>query len=301
MLKVLQRFGLRPEATCGHSFGELTALCAAGWVSPEAFLGMAVARGRIMGAAGRRTGRKGTMLAVRAPIEEIERLIADGRLDVTLANRNSPDQGVLSGAAEVIAECETRCRDKGFTAVRLSVGAAFHSRQVSEAGEPFLQYLEGIEVSPTVIPVFANTTAAPYPSDSRQARQLLGNQIAQPVDFMTAIRNMHRAGVRTFVEVGPGGVLTRLVGSILKDDDVLAVALDSSKGRRFGVADLGRVLCHLAARGHQVDLKAWEEGILPGRRPRMQISILGANHHATRPSAAAPPGGVSPRCRVRHR
>ena len=78
MAKVLQRFGLMPDSVCGHSFGELTALCAAGWIDGKTFLELAFIRGKLMGAAGE--AGAGAMAAVKAPLEEIDRLIRDRKL-----------------------------------------------------------------------------------------------------------------------------------------------------------------------------------------------------------------------------
>ena len=86
-----------PHATAGHSFGELTALHAAGWIDEPTFLSLAVIRGRLMAAAGAddSTSQSG-MLAVKAPLEELDDLIDSQGLDVVLANRNAPQQGVVS-------------------------------------------------------------------------------------------------------------------------------------------------------------------------------------------------------------
>ncbi|MFP4446599.1 MAG: beta-ketoacyl synthase N-terminal-like domain-containing protein, partial [Desulfosudaceae bacterium] len=94
MAAVLKRFGITADMMCGHSFGELSALCCAGWISEEDFLSLAAARGKYMAAAGK---EKGAMLAVRADLAAIEKLIEEHELDLVLANRNSYDQGVLSG------------------------------------------------------------------------------------------------------------------------------------------------------------------------------------------------------------
>ncbi len=97
MQQILQGFGVQPDATCGHSFGEFSALCAAGWIDPDTFLHLAVTRGRLMATAGQISG---TMLAVKAPLNELDAMINKSDLDVVLANRNSPRQGVLSGSIE---------------------------------------------------------------------------------------------------------------------------------------------------------------------------------------------------------
>ena len=116
MLKVLAAFGVQPDATAGHSFGELTALHAAGWIDQQAFLSLAVSRGRLMAAAGQgeRTPASG-MLAVKAPLAEVEALIESSRLDVVLANRNAPQQGVIAGTLAALDTVRSICRDKGYS------------------------------------------------------------------------------------------------------------------------------------------------------------------------------------------
>ena len=100
MLKILQRFGLKPDATCGHSYGELSALYAAGWIDLDTLLYLSITRGRLMATAGMGDNQNnGGMLAVKAPLDELDHLIQTTDTGVILANRNSPDQGVLSGSS----------------------------------------------------------------------------------------------------------------------------------------------------------------------------------------------------------
>src|SRR5207248_5523616 len=121
--------------------------------------------------------------------------------------------------------------------VRLPVAAAFHSPLVADAAGPFRAALGPIAFHTAQLPVFANSTAREYPRDPQQARDLLAGQLARPVEFVDQIRNMEAAGVRTFVEVGPGATLTRLVESILDGRPHHAIALDGSAGRRNGMLD----------------------------------------------------------------
>ena len=93
-------------------------------------------------------------------------------------------------------------------ATRLSVAAAFHSPQVAGAEPAFRGALEATEFHPAGAPVYANTTAAPYPDDAGKTRDLLAGQLARPVEWVAEIENLFRSGVRTFLEVGPGARLT---------------------------------------------------------------------------------------------
>ncbi len=289
MARILARFGVRPEAACGHSFGELTALWAAGWISEEAFHRLAAARGRAMADA---ASGKGTMLAVKAPLAEIEALAEEMGGDLVLANRNGPSQGVLSGSAEAVEEARRRCKTRGLVSTPLPVSAPFHSPLVAEAAGPFAEALAGTEFTPSEIPVFSNTTGAPYPADPEAAKEMLGRHILRPVDFIKEIEGLHDAGIRTFLEIGPRRVLTGLIREILAGRPAEAVALDPSGGRSFGVTDLATALCRLAALGHPVDLTAWESPPPPQRKPKMEIPLSGANYRT--PSKPKPAPKVPP-------
>ena len=283
MLKVLAAFGVQPDATAGHSFGELTALHAAGWIGQQAFLSLAVTRGQLMAAAGQGEGTPASgMLAVKAPLAEIEALIESSRLDVVLANRNAPQQGVIAGTIAALDTVRSICRDKGYSCVSLPVAAAFHSKYVKGARHPFREALRTIAFSPTAIPVFSNTTGGPYPADAAGAAALLGDHLQQPVAFIDEIKNLYRAGVRTFAEIGPRSILTGLVTDILAGKTLEAVAVDASAGKGTGVGDLARTLCRLAAIGHAVDLNRWETPPRRNRKPLMQIELTGTNYRTSR-------------------
>ncbi|MBW2591719.1 MAG: SDR family oxidoreductase [Deltaproteobacteria bacterium] len=271
---VLQRFNVKAQAACGHSYGELPALFAGGVIDKDTLLQLSFLRGRYMAAA----DKNGAMLAVKAPIDKLEALIRESNLDVILANRNSPVQGVLSGPADAITAAEKKCRENKFRAIRLPVSTAFHSRLVQDAQEPFMKALEKFDLQRPGIPIFSNTSALPYPDKPDAAGKLLGRQIIRPVNFIGVITNMYDKGVRTFVEVGPKTVLTGLVKTILKGREFTAIALDASSGKQFGIGDLARTLGHLAALGYPVKLEQWEKNT--GKSPRkqmMSLPVCGAN------------------------
>ncbi|MBW2513071.1 MAG: acyltransferase domain-containing protein, partial [Deltaproteobacteria bacterium] len=275
---ILQSFGVKPAATCGHSFGELTALCAAGWIDESTFLDLAVARGLAMAEAGKKNG-SGRMLAVKAPLENLIEF-ADNTPDLVLANQNSPEQGVLSGTQKAIDHALKHMRDKGFQCIQLPVSAAFHSHLVKGAEQPFQKALEGCPIEPTDIPVMANATAGPYPGEAAAVRSVLGKQMLEPVLFMAGIEHLYRQGVRTFVEVGPKSVLTRLVQSTLKNRNHQTISMDTSHVKAFGIADLARTLAHLTALGHPIHLDSWEDPAPPRKNRRMKMQILGANYRS---------------------
>ena len=292
-LQVLEAFGVSPEAAAGHSYGELLALCASERIHSDTLHRLSNLRGRLMAQANG-AGESGAMLAVKAPVETVEQFIREERFDLVVANRNAPDQAVLAGAVGEIERASQSLERRAIWNRRLPVAAAFHSPLVAAAQTPFAEALSTVELSPSRIPVYANTTAREYPREAQDARQLLAGQLANPVDFVAEINAMFADGVTTFLEVGPGHTLTGLVQSILRDRDIHAIALDSSRGKRSGIVDLALALSRLAALGHAVDLTSWNAGVaLPepetGGKPRLTVPLSGANHRTPKPSRPPTP------------
>ncbi len=287
-LAVLDQFGVRVEAAAGHSYGELTALCASRRFQPAALYRLSMLRGRLMAEA---QEVDGGMLAIGAPLTQVEAAIKELAVDLVVANHNSPNQVVLSGRLPEIDRATALFAGRNLRGKKLQVAAAFHSPLVATASRAFRPELDHVEFAPSEMPVYANTTAAAYPSDPRAARDLLASQLAKPVNFVREVEQMYADGVRTFVEVGPGGVLTGLVHSILSGRDFRAVALDSSSGKRGGVFDLASTLAQLSASGHSIDWTKWDpRGSGPdetGSPNRLRIPICGANY--VKPRVPIPP------------
>ena len=129
--RVLEHFGVRADATAGHSYGELTALCAAGRLAEGDFHFLSNLRGKLMADAA-----PGAMLAVQAAPEAIAAVIIAEKLDLTVANKNAPEQTVLSGRPEEIDRAATLLAARQLRAKKLVVGGAFHSPLVADARRP---------------------------------------------------------------------------------------------------------------------------------------------------------------------
>ena len=282
MLGVLGRFGLRPDAVAGHSFGELVALHAAGRLEADALIRLSGLRGRLMAQANQ---GQGSMLAVQAPLEEIAALAAE--TGVVLANRNHPLQGVLSGTREALARAEAICQERNWQARPLEVSAAFHSPLLESTREPFAEALAELPFLPGTVPVYANASATPYPEDPEACRTLLADQLLSPVDFVGIVENLYAAGVRTFLEVGPKAVLTGLVRTTLAEREHRTLSLEA-RGTNNGLENLARVLAELAALGVPVHLDRWEEPASEPRPKKMEVPIVGANYRSPQ-SRPTPP------------
>ncbi len=278
MLAVLQRFNVTADAYCGHSYGELAALSAAGWIDLDTLLNLSDARGRCMAKAGDINGTaNGQMLAISAPLDQIEQMAQELSPDVVLANRNSPVQGVLSGTQNGIENAMTLCHQKGWRYKRLPVSAAFHSPLIEPAAESFQSAVHKAHFTTGRAPVYSNVSGAAYPKDMAAARALLQQQMRSGVDFVAMIHNLYHAGTRTYLEVGPKSVLTGLITAILGENPATVLSVDASSGRKNGLVDMADLLCHLASTGYPVELTQWGAAPDSVREPRMQVMLSGAN------------------------
>ncbi len=292
--RILEDFGVRPALVGGHSFGELTALHAAGRLDAEALARLSRRRGALMaGCAG--DGDPGAMLAVLAPLEQVARLIEEYALDVVVANKNAPAQCVLAGPSAEMARAATLLGDAGVRTTPLAVSAAFHSRLVARAEAGLRDFLTSIEVKPGTLPVMSNSTAAPYPADPEAARDLLAGQLARPVEFVAQVEAMYQMGAHTFLEVGPGTRLTGLVRSILDGREHHAIAVQGSAGdgEDEDLIGLALALARLAALGFPVKLSRWDDA-LPApasppaaRRKSLTVKVSGAHPTPSRTARTA--------------
>ncbi|UMP03667.1 type I polyketide synthase [Amycolatopsis sp. EV170708-02-1] len=243
--------GVRPSMVAGHSYGELVALTAAGALSSASLLELSRARAAaILGATG--AGDPGTMAAVAANATDVTEVLAAEGLtgSVVTANRNSPEQTVISGPTAAVGVAVDRLRARGVGAKPLSVACAFHSPMVAPAETEFARVLGTVTVTEPEIPVWANRIAAPYPAAPDGIRAELAAQIGAPVRFADQIEAMYEAGARTFVEAGPGSVLTRLVAAVLDGRPHRTVTLEG--GRRTGIPGFLAALARLAVAGADV-------------------------------------------------
>ncbi len=248
---LLGSLGVRPGMAGGHSYGELVALRAAGVLDDRSLLELSEARALAILAA--TNGTPGAMAAVLGPADAVSAALAlaDPSLGVVIANHNAPDQVVLSGAATDVDEAVRHLIAAGLTAKRIPVACAFHSPLVAGADASLLGYLEGVVLAAPAIPVWSNTTAAPYPADAAGIRTLLAGQVVAPVRWVEQIEGMYAAGARIFVEVGPGRTLSQLAGRILADRPHSTIACDVPGEQ--GVRRLLKALAELAVLGVPLD------------------------------------------------
>nr|MDT0663921.1 acyltransferase domain-containing protein [Micromonospora sp. DSM 115978] len=286
--RYLTELGLRCVGYLGHSFGELTALHAAGAVDAEAYFRLARERGLAMAApaadsgTGRETADRGAMAAVPADRERVSELLSElpAGHGVVVCNHNAPDQVVVGGGTAEVEEFVRRCDKVGLSAKLLPVSAAFHTRFVAHAVERFAAALEAVAVGAPLAPVYANTRGVDYGPDGAANRQALARQLLEPVEFVAAVEAAYAAGCDVFVEFGPKQVLTQLVRRILPDAAVVAVATDAGPLGNGDVA-LKQAAVQLAVLGlpvsginrHQADpVDAGQPALEPARSGTVTLS-----------------------------
>jgi len=226
---VLRQAGLRPEAVAGHSLGEYPALVVAGVLDFSDGLRLTRRRGELMAEIAARTG--GAMAAVLGlpaeRVEEICRRAGEGEV-VEVANYNSPVQTVISGEGPAVQRAMELAREAGARrVVALPVSAPFHCSLMAPLAQSFGPELDGLSMSRASIPVVANVTAQDE-QEPEEIRSNLVTQLDHSVHWTDSMQLLVREGYDTFIEVGPGKVLTGLMRSI--DASVTAMSTDDPAG-----------------------------------------------------------------------
>lgn len=210
MFRILERDGLRFDVAIGHSLGEFTALVATGAVAFEDALRVVRRRGQeMLRAAEANPGGMAAVLGLDDPVVEE---LCDGVDGVWPANFNSPGQVVVSGTGPALETLSERARAAGAKrVVRLPVSGAFHSPLIESALEPLREEFERVEWR-TPDPAFFSGCTVRY--EATGLGRLLQTQLVSPVRFSQSVKTLYEQGYDSFLEVGPGGVLTGLVKRI---------------------------------------------------------------------------------------
>jgi [acyl-carrier-protein] S-malonyltransferase len=211
VLAALGTRGLRPDYVVGHSVGEFTALAAANSLGVPESIGLVRERGLAMDEAARESN--GSMAAILGLDDDVVEELCSGIEGVWPANYNCPGQIVVSGTQAAVDELCARAEDAGARrAVKLKVSGAFHSPLVARAADRLRPALERVRFRDPVAPFMSTVTAKIEPAQRMAA--LLIEQLTAPVKFTQAARGLIDQGVKVFVEVGPGDVLSGLLKRI---------------------------------------------------------------------------------------
>ncbi len=215
MYRLLRQLGVEGDHLAGHSYGEYVALCGAEVISFADLLTLSELRGRIVQET---QGCEAVgMLAVQASLEQLSEILHQvPRIGV--AASNAPEQTVLGGTSAAIEEVTPLLERAKIGYQRLAVSAGFHIPEARSAARRFAQVLEGMALAAPRRLVWSNRTTNVYPHDAPSMRRLLEEHLTEPVRFRAQLEAMRQAGCRTFVEVGPGQVLSGLVRLTLGEE-----------------------------------------------------------------------------------
>lgn len=212
----------------GHSLGEYAALVAAGALDIPTALRLVRRRGELMAAA-----HDGTMAAVIGMDEiALEDICEEAAIygPLVIANYNAPGQLVISGAAQAVEQAGLLARERGAKRViPLKVSAAFHSPLMEPAAEELAELARAVPIADARVPLISNVTARPMTRAAAIRGELVA-QITAPVRWIASVQRMAEAGVDTFVEIGPGKVLTALVKRIAPEASLLNIATSADTG-----------------------------------------------------------------------
>ena len=225
--KLLRDAGFKADFFAGHSFGELTALWAAGVYDDEAFLRLAKARGEAMSLPPSSDQDAGSMIAVKGDVEKVQTIL-ESEKGISIANFNSPSQIVLAGASEAVQAVKPKIEELGLAVYPLQVSAAFHTSFVKHAKGPFEQAVLKEVFQQAAGVVYSNSTALEYEKEPQKISQVLAEHILSPVRFHEEIENIYEGGGSIFIEIGPKNILTNLVKDILKEKPHEAIALNTN-------------------------------------------------------------------------
>ena len=220
VLAALRARGFQADYVVGHSVGEFSALAAAEAMTDVEAIGLVTERGLAMAEAARQ--HPGSMAAILGLDDEVVETLCRKILGVWPANYNCPGQIVVSGAFEAVQECIEQASLAGAKrAIQLKVSGAFHSPLVARAAERLKPAVERVRFTEPKAAFMSTVSARLEPA--HRLGTLLVDQLTAPVRFTHATRELVGSGVRTFVEVGPGNVLSGLVRRIDRSVNTFSV------------------------------------------------------------------------------
>jgi [acyl-carrier-protein] S-malonyltransferase len=232
-LAILERFrksAIKPDFVAGHSLGEYTALVAAGALTFEDGVFAVRKRGEFM--EGAVPNGEGSMAAIlgfdRDSLFKVTAEVSESGFPVSLANLNCPGQIVISGSRKGVELAGEKAKEAGAKrAIPLEVSGPFHSSLMKPAAGQLREVLDELDMKDALIPVIANVSAKPMTTADEIKENLL-EQLYSPVLWEDSIVKMIDLGVDTFIEIGPGKVLSGLIKKINRSVKTFSISDEES-------------------------------------------------------------------------
>jgi acyl transferase domain-containing protein len=251
-------WGVRPSALIGHSIGEIVAATVAGLFTLEDAVALVAARARLMHS----VSAPGGMVAVRATPEQVTPLLA-AYPDLGIAAVNAPQQCVVSGGRDSLAEVVATLTDRDIRSTSLAVSQAFHSPLMAEIREPFREAIKDIRYSEPELTLISTLTGKVARFTELANPDYWVRQISEPVNFAAGMRTVEQRGRHACIEVGPGAELTSLGKRCVRAADHLWLP-SATRADTDGTV-IRRALAQLYTAGLPVSWTGYHQG-RPGRK-----------------------------------
>jgi acyl transferase domain-containing protein len=302
-LNLLETMGVKPDCVGAHSYGDAVALHAAGCYDFPTLVGLCRKRGELVQQADQ--PNPGSMTSVVCSAQDIKALLAERPTAVTFAGENAAQSTVITGPLPDLVEVEKRLAERSIQFRRLPIDGSGHSMLHEPASKGWEAWMKNVRFRLPALPVFANSDPSPYPADEDAIKHRLAYEVSWPVRFVEQVEAMYAHGVRTFIEVGPGGVICQLLGLCLQGRPHRAINLD--KRGQNGQATWWTALAQVVAAGVPATLAPLWAEYAPLADPRevkrssTAVEISGTVYGKTYPPAGGasalpppnPPGGAA--------
>ncbi|MBU4463238.1 MAG: ACP S-malonyltransferase [Proteobacteria bacterium] len=217
-LAAVEKEGVKPDITAGHSLGEFSALYASRAVSKEDVFSLVLKRGELMHRES--VKHKGAMHAIIGlSIDDVDKLVKEVKAEgvVAVANHNTASQIVTTGAPDQVQKVSLLASSQGARTIPLKVSGAWHSELIKGAEDEFKEFLETVSFNTPEIPIIHNVTAG-FVMNSAEIKAVVAKQFCNPVRWYDSMHRVMDEGVEIFAEIGHGKVLAGLLKKILPED-----------------------------------------------------------------------------------